>query len=77
VVFDEADLEFAADVFHRFPTWPRFLSCGTGSQEHEGLNETASRYRWLCDAVKGDSRFANVSTFPQLHVIAWGHEKGV
>jgi 7-carboxy-7-deazaguanine synthase len=75
VVFDEADLEFAAGVFARFPTWPRFLSCGTVIDEP--LDHLAARYAWLLDLVKGDPRFANVQTFPQLHVMAWGHLKGV
>lgn len=75
VVFDQGDLDFAASVFHRYPTWPRFLSCGTVIDE--SLDSLALRYAWLLDAIKGDNRFANVQAFPQLHVWAWGHVKGV
>lgn len=75
VVFDDADLEFAADVFVRYPSWPHFLSCGTVIEEP--LHDLADRYRWLLGRVAHDARFKHVRTFPQLHVIAWGHVRGV
>jgi 7-carboxy-7-deazaguanine synthase len=75
VVFDDTDLDFAADVFARFPTWPRFVSCGTVVDEP--LTDLTDRYRWLCERVSCDERFRQARTYPQLHVIAWGHVKGV
>jgi 7-carboxy-7-deazaguanine synthase len=75
VVFDDADLEFAADVFHRFPSWPRYLSCGT--DVGEPITTLTERYRWLLGRVAHDKRFAQARAFPQLHVVAWGHVKGV
>jgi 7-carboxy-7-deazaguanine synthase len=35
------------------------------------------RYRWLADKVKGDISFNDVAVLPQLHVLLWGHTKGV
>jgi 7-carboxy-7-deazaguanine synthase len=75
VVFDDEDLDFAARVFHRFPTWPRFLSCGTVIDE--SLSDLANRYAWLLGRIAHDQRFAQARAFPQLHVVAWGHLKGV
>lgn len=75
VVFDDRDLDWAAAVFEAYPTWPRFLSCGT--VVGEPLADLSDRYRWLCEQVARDRRFANVKVYPQLHVVAWGHAKGV
>lgn len=75
VVFDADDLEFAAGVFAQFPTWPRYLSCGTVAGEP--LEELAERYRWLLEHVASDVRFKQAHALPQLHVVAWGHVKGV
>ena len=75
VVFDDEDLEFAASVFATFPTWPRYLSCGTVIDEP--LSALSDRYRWLLERVANDARFKQARAFPQLHVMAWGHVKGV
>lgn len=75
VAFDEGDLDFAVETFLTYPTWPRFLSCGT--VVGEPIEELAMRYRWLCTMVAHDDRLPNVRVLPQLHVIAWGHVKGV
>lgn len=75
VVFDQADLDWSLDVFRTWPTWPRFLSCGT--VVGEPLADTADRYRWLCEAVAASPALARHRVLPQLHVIAWGHARGV
>lgn len=79
VVFDEADLAWALETADAYAWLPFFLSCGTDSQGGESLQDTAERYRWLCEAVasadRPSSRRARV--FPQLHVIAWAHRRGV
>lgn len=35
-----------------------------------------NRYRWLCEKISNDYRMKNVKALPQLHVIAWGDERG-
>lgn len=35
------------------------------------------RYRWLADQVKADPKMADVVVLPQLHVLAYGHGRGV
>lgn len=36
----------------------------------------SERYRWLCEVASGDPRMADAKILPQLHVIAWGDERG-
>jgi 7-carboxy-7-deazaguanine synthase len=81
VVFDEADYEWARDFHERWPTLPFHLSCGTsppraGESHTETLSLLGERYRWLCERAAGDPAMIDATILPQLHVIAWGHEKG-
>lgn len=46
---------------------------GLSDDERSLLN----RYRWLADKVKADPTMADAAVFPQLHVLLWGHTKGV
>lgn len=89
VVFDDADYEWAREVFQAYPQWPAFISAGTdtisgwGSEVLKGVNERQARdeigerYAWLCEKASVDKAMAHVRVLPQLHVIAWGHAKGV
>lgn len=82
VVFDEGDLAWAGAIFSMYPEWPAFLSVGTDPPEANEdqvttLCKIANRYQWLCEQVSRDSLFAGVRVLPQLHVIAWGHARGV
>lgn len=81
VVFTREDLEFARSIFATYPARgiPRVthtLSLGTyvGEDTRESL---LTRYRELVETVNGDPGFANVRVLPQLHVLTWGHVKGV
>lgn len=87
VVFDEADFEWAKAFICRWPEWPPFLSVGTEqpspefahlSMAHQAtVDRITVSYRWLCEKVAADPLLANVRVLPQLHVLAWGHAKGV
>lgn len=89
VVFDDADYEWASAFFARYPAWPAFLSVGTdpvgtwGSEviatpNHRYTVEgVGTRYAWLCEKAAGDPAMANVRVLPQLHVVAFGHMRGV
>jgi 7-carboxy-7-deazaguanine synthase len=80
VVFDELDLDWA-DWFMNQHAWSRlFLSVGTDPPEFgETLEETrrkvCDRYRWLCEQVPNLA--SEVTVYPQLHVLAYGHMRGV
>jgi len=79
VVFDEHDFEWALVTADAYPWLPFYISTGTRSLERESLEATADRYRRICDLLAADyspvARRARV--LPQLHVIAWGHRRGV
>jgi len=80
VVFDEDDLTWADAFMIEYP-WPHlYLSVGTDPpHEHETLLETrdrvCDRYRWLCERVPYLA--SRVTVLPQLHVLAYGHQRGV
>lgn len=80
VVFDERDLEWA-DIFMLEYPWERlFLSVGTDPPErsetiHMIRHKVCERYRWLCEQVPRMS--SEVTIYPQLHVLAYGHQRGV
>lgn len=79
VVFDEADYEWAAGVFARFPGTSRFLSAGTDIAAGDLAAVRAAigdRYAWLCELAAGDPRMRNVRLLPQLHAVAFGMERG-
>lgn len=92
VVFDEEDYQWARGIILREPRealWQTFLSVGTptvsewDSEVVKGTSDTAVRdqvgdgYRWLCERVTADPAMVNVRVLPQLHVIAFGHLRGV
>lgn len=71
VVFDQADLDWAIGATGGVPC---FLSVGTdpGATNEQIL----ARYTWLCEAVL-ERELSNVKVLPQMHVLAWGHARGV
>ena len=84
VVFDESDYAYARQVAARYPTLPLYLQVGNHTPaepnpagregvDHAGLHE---RFRWLVGRVVSD-RWFEVTVLPQLHVLAWGNERGV
>jgi 7-carboxy-7-deazaguanine synthase len=89
VVFDQADLDWAAELIAREAEyeWDCYLSVGTDPAP-SGLElvdvhldevraQVCDRYRWLCAATVADPRLWNVRVLPQLHVLAYGHQRGV
>ncbi len=81
VIFDEPDLQFAADVHGRYPNVPFYAQAGNGRlQETEPerlLPYLLERYQWLIGRVMTDSRLKRVHVLPQLHTWVWGNKKGV
>lgn len=79
VVFDESDLDWAAEHHRRYPGLPLYLSAGTdvGLDEATTLERLRDRYRWLCETVSHRPELSRSRVLPQLHVIAWGTAKGV
>lgn len=79
VVFDQADLDWAATQHGAYPQLPLFLSAGTDVclPEEETLARLRDRYRWLCETVASRADLRAARVLPQLHVVAWGTAKGV
>jgi 7-carboxy-7-deazaguanine synthase len=79
VVFDAEDLRFALAAADLYNWLPFYVSVGTRSIEREPLEETAERYRDVCELVARDGSPAakRARVLPQLHVVAWGHRLGV
>lgn len=87
VVFDETDFDWAKRFILDNPQWPAYMSVGTDQPDPEiahlsishtaALRTIADRYRWLCEKVANDHDLVHVRVLPQLHVLAWGHAKGV
>lgn len=88
-VFDDQDFEWALERFREQPKWSGFLSVGTDPIAEWGKDwiktvntrqvrdDVGERYRWLCEKVAGHPELANVRVLPQLHVVAFGHARGV
>ena len=83
-VFDEADYAFARAAAARHSSLPVYLSIGnhTPGEPNEagrdGVDQPGlmARFRWLVDRVAQD-RWFDATVLPQLHVLAWGNERGV
>lgn len=71
VIFDEDDLVWARVTSGGKPC---FLSVGTDPGATN--DQILERYTWLCGRVI-DLQLPNVKVLPQLHVLAWGHARGV
>ncbi len=85
VVFDQTDLAWAKQFIRRWEDWKVYLSAGTDRPrsmeflmgDAEVRRKVCQRLKWLFDAVASDPDLADVAVLPQLHVLAWGHARGV
>ncbi len=91
VVFNEADYQFARELYDCYRELPMYLQAGTppvvhlaGVPEEERAEVTISDMRaavaantlWLLERVKQD-RWFGVRVGCQLHVMLWGDKRGV
>lgn len=86
-IFDEPDLKWARNLHHEYETIPFYLSVvtrmgGLYGDFDGGAKDTTDqilrRYRWVAEAVANDSDWGNIAAvLPQLHVLIWGHRRGV
>ena len=78
VCFEEADLRWAREIAATWATPDLHLSAGTPVPSPADLRGAlGDRYRWLCERVAADAELGRARVLPQLHVIAWGDERGV
>ncbi|WP_338555366.1 7-carboxy-7-deazaguanine synthase QueE [Paenibacillus sp. KS-LC4] len=81
VVFDDADLAYAATVHARYPGVLFFVQAGNDDLV-EGDNgklrdKLVDRYEWLIERVMVRSDMNQVRVLPQLHAWVWGNKRGV
>lgn len=84
VVFDDADYDYAHMASARYPLLPVYLSVGNHTPGEpnragrDGVDQAGllARFRWLVDKMARD-RWFEATVLPQLHVLAWGNERGV
>lgn len=81
VVFDEADLDYAARVHHRHPHVPFYLQAGNDRLDETDperlLPHLLDRYAWLVGRAMEHRQLRHVRVLPQLHTWLWGNKKGV
>lgn len=79
VIFDDADYLYARNVAERFPGLPLYLQAGnhqSDSQQQADIPGVLDRLRWIAEKVSAE-RWHTARVLPQLHVLAWGNERGV
>lgn len=84
VIFDNADYSYARTAAARFPSLPIYLQVGNpvpvategATADDIDRDDLHHRFRWLADKVVADRWFA-ATVLPQLHVLAWGNQRGV
>jgi 7-carboxy-7-deazaguanine synthase len=80
-IFDEQDYQFAKSVASNFPQFPIYLQVGNPTYAEEKADfpdlkgELMARYRWLVELAAQD-RWFDPTILPQLHVLAWGEDRG-
>jgi 7-carboxy-7-deazaguanine synthase len=81
VVFTREDLRWAAQLYVQRYTGKLYLSVGTDPGD-----EYTSRPQTRADVIRRyleviqwarEEGMSNVSILPQMHVLLWGHKKGV
>ncbi|MBO0991716.1 7-carboxy-7-deazaguanine synthase QueE [Bacillus sp. SD088] len=81
VVFDQQDLEYASDLYKRYPDVSFFLQVGNNDlsnlDDRQLLSYLLERYEWLIDEVMKSNELKNVRVLPQLHTYLWGNKRGV
>jgi 7-carboxy-7-deazaguanine synthase len=84
-VFDDRDLEWAKKLHMMYVLFPFYISIVTrmgglfGDFDGGAIDTTediARRYRDMAEKVSNDPALGGVTILPQLHAIAWGHERG-
>jgi 7-carboxy-7-deazaguanine synthase len=83
VIFTKKDLNFAESLHAKFPDIPLYLSAGTPlpasgrETKEEAQQKVLLSYRYLATEFLKRPRLHDARVLPQLHVLLWGHAKGV
>ncbi|MGA9230987.1 MAG: 7-carboxy-7-deazaguanine synthase QueE [Exiguobacterium oxidotolerans] len=79
VIFDEADLDFAAAISERYALKTLYLSLGNPDPAEEGTiaPRMLSDLKTLWERVAQDERFNHARVLPQLHALVFANDRGV
>ncbi|RUS45193.1 7-carboxy-7-deazaguanine synthase QueE [Cohnella sp. AR92] len=81
VVFDDRDLDYAAQVHERYPGVAFYVQAGNGKLDERDASRMLpyllERYQWLIDRVMPRADLKGAHVLPQLHTWVWGNKKGV
>ena len=79
VIFDEADLDFAAAISERYALKTLYLSLGNPDPAEEGTiaPRMLSGLKTLWERVATDERFNHARVLPQLHALVFANDRGV
>ena len=75
VVFDKTDIKFALELDWKFLLHDLYLSVGTYPTDR--VEDILERYRTLVRIVHEQAWFSRVTILPQMHVLLYGHVRGV
>jgi len=90
VIFTDDDYGYAREMHREFPNQPMFLSIGTpaflqptvGDPDHfrhpnwYARDAVGKRFKQVAERMCQDKEMRDVKLLPQLHVVAWGVERG-
>lgn len=74
VVFTNADLEFITKLYPEFLQHKWFISVGTYPEDNR--HNILERFRGISEKVLVNPILKNMTVFPQMHVLLWGHALG-
>ncbi len=77
VIFDNRDYTYAHSLAANYRDYPFYLQIGNPEPEGEPSSaDLMARFRWLAHRMLAD-RWYSARLLPQLHVLAWGNQRGV
>lgn len=79
IVVDPAewmDIGFACDIFRRYP-WVNDKYISVITYPSDTREDILQRYQGLAERIIHDESFGDIGVLPQLHVLLWGHTRGV
>ena len=81
VIFNDADFEYAVQLYQRYPNADWYLQ--VGNDDLETLDDSKlvmhllQKYENLINKVMASDILNNVKVLPQLHTYIWGNKRGV
>lgn len=75
--YNSLDYEFARDIFIRYGRFMKHLYISVHTDPYDTPEDILLHWRYLADKVTNDPTMPDVCVLPQLHVLLYGHGRGV